>query len=168
MNSCSDDKWVVLRCNSKLTLKLVEGLKAFAIDAWSPIKIVHRRVPRKNVREKIEVSTLSTFAFIPDHDRDSACLLSGRKGVPLFSLMKVFGYVVTVNKRELDFMQRVSWDNVKTKPHPIGCSVRFRSGSFEGIEGKVVSSSDKECSVEIKDTNVVVKIPPFLLVRMRA
>lgn len=168
MFSDISDRWLVLRCGTNATLKLVDALKSSGVDAWSPIRVVVRRAPRRLFKIKVEISTLPTFVFMPYSEMDKVLLLRQRCALPSFSFMKLMGIIVTVHKDELEFMQKVSWNNVKAKPIPIGSSVRFRSGSFAGIEGRVTDGDDKDCTVQLKGSDMIVKVPPFLLVKLQA
>lgn len=168
VSSSSGASWLVLRCNSGSTLKLVEALCGNGIDAWSPVQIVTSRLPRRNARVKKEVATLPSFVFIPEAYKDAAYNLCRRVRMPSFSVMKVMGVVVVVDAKELEFMHRVSWEKVRVLPPAIGEVVRFRSGSFEGVTGVVVESGMKDCCVELHGSGKIVKVPPFLLLKVQA
>ena len=162
------DKWFVLRCAANSTLKLVNALQGNGIDAWTPIRIITRRLPRRNSKAKKEISTLPTFVFMSDNSRPILDILRTTCYLPSFRYMKMLGMTVLVNDSEMEFMHRVSMDKTKVTTQPVGGMVRFRSGSFEGIEGIVTQSSDKECTVRIDGTNTLVKVPPFLLLKKHA
>jgi hypothetical protein len=74
-------KWLVLRCEGKLTLDLEDLLVREGLRAWSPRYWLRKRLPRKKVRIWVETALTPSFVFLRGEDLEWACNVRDDSGV---------------------------------------------------------------------------------------
>lgn len=143
--------WIILRTNPRSTIGLARSLAEAGIEAWTPVQLVERCVPRKKVRREIEIPILPTFVFARyGHLTD---LLALSKAVtsehPAFSVFRWAGKVPEIGDsdlRELRAAEQTAREQRirrKAQPYKRGESVRVPDGIFAGMSGVVEGGRGK-------------------------
>lgn len=143
------DRWCILRTAGPRTLALATSLSDGGIEAWTPMVMVKRRVPRKPGRVEKPAPLFPTFVFakaasLADLRRFTRMLGSPH---PAFSIMlRTNGEPALVADREIDKL-RVQENRLKPKRRrptvPIGTEVCPTDGAWAGMTGVVVESDGK-------------------------
>jgi hypothetical protein len=165
IDEVEQDWWVSLRCASGKTTQLVEKLCFMGVEAWTPIKLVNRRVPRKRVKQKVVVPMLPSFVFIPAGSLDAAQEYADMRTCPAFNPMFFMGRLARFKGDQLLPMRVLFNDvaNEEEKFPDVGTTVTLRFGAFSGLRGTVVGRVKQQSLVELQGSSMVVKIAPFFL-----
>lgn len=141
-------RWCILRTAGPRTLPLASSLDAAGIEAWTPIEMVKRRIPRKPGRVEKAAPLLPTFVFVPevhlsDLWRISRMIVSPH---PAFAFFRHNGAVPLIAQREVDKLRVLENRMTPKRRRPtmaIGAEVIPTDGAFAGMTGVVVESDGK-------------------------
>lgn len=165
MDYSTGDWWVSLRCAGSKTTRLVERLQDKGIAAWTPVKLVNRRVPRKQVKQKVIVPMLPSYVFIPSVSLGLAMEYADIRQCPEFSPMIFMGRLAQFRGEQL-LPMRILYDDapsIEEKFPDPGCYVTLRFGAFSGLKGIVRGRVKQQSLVEMVGSSMVIKISPFFL-----
>lgn len=160
------DFWLVARCGSGKTMRLVDGLNSAGVSAWTPMLSRIRRLPRSPSVGPVMVPILPSFVFVLERQGVFASDLAERRQVPSFSWMRFIRKIVCVSDGDLSPMRGMHLLETSLKPDApaLGQEVAFCSGGFEGMTGVVLKVGAKDCLVLINGgRGIKVSVPPFLL-----
>lgn len=166
MVDVADEWWTALRCSGAKTTQLVRKLVENKIEAWTPVRISMRRLPRKNVKQEVVVPMLPSFVFVRVDDLVASIWLSECRMCPAFTPMTFMGKLAQFKGRQLLPMKVLYDDNplgVENELPSVGSVVVLRFGMFSGLRGIVRGYAKKQCLVEIDNNGINVKISPFFL-----
>ncbi|MEN2747098.1 hypothetical protein [Sphingomonas sp. T9W2] len=148
-----DDRWCILRTGGARTLPLATALTAAGFDAWTPTKMVKRRVCRtRKAKEAQPAAIMPTFVFVrarhlPDLLR-ILCLPSNP--YPSFSLFRYLGDVVRVRDSEVErlrVVERRALPRAQRRTYQPGAAVRLAEGPYAGMPGVVQSSNGRRTMI---------------------
>jgi hypothetical protein len=64
------EKWVILRCATRQTLRLAEAVRGEGVEAWTPTEVSRPKIPKRRARITLCEPILPRFVFA-----DASCLL---------------------------------------------------------------------------------------------
>lgn len=139
--------WTVLRCGSSKTLLIAKRLADYG--AWTPIWQRKRRKPRSHKIVDLELPAIPSFVFIPTADVDSLPPVAGAPYKP----MRIDGCIVRIADLDLAHLRRIDEASKAKQPKKkfgIGQRIKFHSGPFTGLKGKVVYQASRfvTCMIE--------------------
>ena len=164
------DRWCILRCSGRPTLRLAASLAEDGFEVWTPSRTETRRVPRMNARREVTLPILPGFVFASAahlwtlHD-----LAEDPKSRIAFSLFRYLDRFPLIADAELQHMraleQRLARPRKAKRPLDHGALVRVEGGSFHGLSGVVQRSSRGE-TVVVFDGKWQVKVSTCSLKQM--
>jgi hypothetical protein len=168
--------WVVLRCASADTFKLVESLVKFGIAAWSPTGYKRGRKPRSRSYYDKVYPLVSTYVFASAIDLLDLKRLADRpaKDMPVFTVFHHCGGVPEIADRQLDalryeeerlkaiYLRQLAKARRKTK-FKIDYRVKFNEGAFAGLSGKVVEHKGAFALVSIDGFELPIRVAEALI-----
>ncbi len=141
-------RWCILRTAGSRTLPLAQSLAAAGIEAWTPVEMVKRRIPRKVGRVEKAAPLLPTFVFASAAHLFDLRRISRMIGSPhpAFAFFRYNGLVPLIAQREIDKL-RLLENRMKPKRRrptmAIGAEVRPTDGAYAGMTGVVQESDGK-------------------------
>lgn len=172
------DDWFILRTAGRFTLSLTNSLKEDGFDVWTPVRMQTIRVPRMNVRREVKLPMLPSFIFAKAHHLVDLIELANMRVKPRsgrsqhqmphrdFSVFRFMDTIPMVSDRALEPMRVKEIERLPTKVKPkfgAGDKVRVKSGSFEGLKGRVERCRSGYALVIFTDWRTPAKIPTWLL-----
>jgi len=167
--------WLVLRCNSKSTIALVESLEQAGFEGmvWSPTELVLARSGPDRSREKVKSALLPSFVFVDEfletemlrEERDPLC---NHPPFRIFRFNRVVAKVAAESLLPLRSLEKKPTEKANHPTLPAGTVVRTAESGFEGLNGVVVSCKGRWSFVEFEGFALPVKISTLLLVQERA
>ena len=161
-----DKDWIALRCSGSKTGALALALKLLDLSAWTPIVVREIRVPRKTVKRPVEMPLLPTFVFILVSELEAAEKARLYSKCPAFTPMKFMSSLATFSSNQLDHLRKVSElapaEVKKIKFPEAGARVLIKVGAFDGLRATVRGRTKTESILQLDDSTLEVKIPPFL------
>lgn len=142
--------WCVLRTSGPATLPLAETLRTAGIDAWTPTAVYARRRPRSRQRHEIRVALTPTYVFGRANSLSDLSELSGRFR---FRLMFDDQGPALVRDSELEALRHAENRAApkhkprRALPFSTGETIRVPSGSFQGMDGIVQLSDERDTLV---------------------
>lgn len=162
-----DQDWFILRTAGRSTLHLARTLNEDGIEAWTPTREETIRIPRMNVRRKINLPMLPSFVFVRRRHLIDMLDLAKRplrhKG---FSVFRYLDQIPMVSDRHLEPLRTKESEAVPRKSRPSfqkGDPVRVKTGPFQGLFGRVERCKSGYALVIFDDWRQPVQIPTFLL-----
>jgi hypothetical protein len=168
--------WVLLRCASSETLRLVESLNEFGIKAWSPIGQKRGRKPRSRSYYDKTFPLTSSYVFAADSELLDLEMLSSRplKGMPIFSVFYHAGIVPKIKDCQLNSLraeeQRLKdayrlevEKGLRRKKFDRKAAVKFTDGAFGGLVGEVVEHTGTFALVSVDGFALPIKVSEALL-----
>ena len=142
--SISPTDWCILRCAASRTLPLATSLIEAGIEAWTPMKVERRRLPRgRKSHREIEAPIMPTFVFVR-YDRlvDLMIILAlPMSPHPAFSIFRHLGAIAHVSDREIERLRTEegrAQDKKKRPTFAVGEQVRVEEEvSLTGLKGTV-------------------------------
>ena len=173
-------RWLVLNCKSSDTMRLSRRLKRYG--AWTPIWKRKRRLPRSSEQKVIEQPAMPSFVFVPESqihnlprlpgtglyapwEKDKSDQASRSEPGIGFRIMTLDGVWIRVSNAALAPLRKIDTqpqDPIKVLP-AIGAKVKFTSGPFEGLTGKLVYCTKRMASVKVEKFDNPVKVPPSIV-----
>jgi hypothetical protein len=167
-NALPANRWCILRTAGPRTLPLAASLTAAGIEAWTPVEMVKRRIPRKVGRVEKAAPLLPTFVFVPALHLYDLWHIS-RMPVsphPAFAFFRHNGAVPLIAQSEVDKL-RVLENRMKPKRRrptvPIETEVCPTEGAYAGMTG-VVKESDGKTTLVAFGGWMSVKIETSILI----
>lgn len=163
--------WCILRTAARSTLRLADGLSASDYEAWTPVEVIRRRVPRKNDAQAIPAPIMPTFVFARASQMPGLFALAAdpMTALPSFSVFRYRDRIPLVCDSELralrareDRSRREVLKAGKAAPYRHGDMVRAPDGAFAGMSG-IVEMSDGKHTLVMFGGRFGVKIDTFLL-----
>lgn len=148
--SISPTDWCILRCAASRTLAVATSLSEAGIEAWTPMKVERRRLPRgRKSHREIEAPIMPTFVFVRYDRLVDLMIILGlpMSPHPAFSVFRHLGKVARVSNREIERLRTEEGRaQPKTKRPVFGVGEQVRveeevnftglSGVVEGTEGR--------------------------------
>lgn len=176
MKRGSDDAsgWCILRTGEASTLRLMETLNEAGFDAWTPIGMTDKRVPRSKVTRRQPEPLAATFVFAPYERLPELLILAsaGRKPHPRFSAFRyrppgaLLDVYPRVRDADIDRVRQAEAEHGSKHGQSalgLGAAVRMGSGAFEGLIGTVESHRGQHTLVLFPGFNIPVQIPTWQL-----
>jgi hypothetical protein len=172
------DDWFILRTAGRFTLSLTHSLKEDGFEVWTPVRMQTIRVPRMNVRREVKLPMLPSFIFAKAHHLVDLIELADMRVKPRsgrsedqmphrdFSVFRFMDTIPMVSDGELEPLRTMELRRLPTKVKPkfgAGAKVRVKSGSFEGLKGRVERCRSGYALVIFTDWKRPAKIPTWLL-----
>lgn len=174
------DRWIILRCSGRATLRLMQSLAEDGYEAWAPSAKRVIRVPSKNARRDVTLPIMPGFVFARDvHLIDllelAAMPIKPRRGhgcsQPAHADFSVFHYldrIPLIAERDLEplrMAEAISVPRRKRSPYASGSEVSVTRGSFSGMTGVVEKSDGHYAQVWLSlfGRHMRVKISTFIL-----
>jgi transcription antitermination factor NusG len=164
----NEGRWVILLPDSQNTLALAASLNLAGIEAWAPVEIATKRVPRANVKRKITRAMLPGYVFV--HARHLLDLLA-LANAPI----TVHGKIRFMRESErIPLVADSALSQLRTAERyrkPLerklmpGEKVRLTEGAFAGCSGVVETARGKFAMVQIPGFRVPLKIAEWHLLR---
>ncbi len=164
-----DDSWCILRCSGQNTLPLVRSLALAGFDVWAPIERVTKRVPRANIKRKVDVAMLPSYIFArARHVAELFALandpVKDHRDFRVFRQRDRLALIADDTLAPLRLLER------KVKPREettlaAGTTVHLTDGGFAGLSGTVESSKGDYSMVRIPGFSMTIKIASFYLLR---
>lgn len=142
----SADDWCILRTSAGQTLALAKSLAESDIDAWTPLKVARRRLPRgRKSHREIEAPIMPTFVFVRYDRLDDlrAILALPMTPHPAFSIFRHLGAIPSVLNREIERLRTQELRGQPKAKRPVfnaGARVRVEEDNFTGLHGVVEGS----------------------------
>lgn len=142
------ERWAVWRCGPAETLRLGQELA----NAWCPVVLVRRRLPRARATREVVEALLPTFLFLPvgilppENAKVVRMMVNGRK--------------VVVKREELEPLAAKSGQLIELE---IGTRVVVNGDLFEGREFVVIGRKGARYVLEDPIYVKKVVLPGFLL-----
>jgi hypothetical protein len=153
-------QWHVLLCPSNLTMALAAALADRG--AWTPTWKRKRRMPRSPVSKIVTEACMPGMVFVPTFEAGDLPFVPRCR----FKLMRNYDRtLVRVSDRSLEPLRRIDITPLVPAhrlPKP-GSRVRFVSGPFQGLRGRVLSCSIRCAEVDVEGFAQPIKAPPSLL-----
>lgn len=156
--------WCILRTNSSRTLNLAISLTAAGIEAWTPVRIELRRVPRRKARQEKITPLIPRYVFarashLPD-------LFETHHAHPTFSLLHDENGPALVSDNELEPLRTEesrSRPKQRARTFGQGENVCITEGSFAGMRGIVEKDGDHKFTMVSFSQGRPVKIGTYIL-----
>lgn len=140
----SPTDWCILRCSAARTLPLAASLNEAGIEAWTPMKVEKRRLPRgRKGHREIEAPIMPTFVFVR-YSRLVDLMIILELPIsphPGFSVFRHLGLVPHVSNREIERLRTEEGRAQRKDKRPafaIGEQVRVEEEvNFTGLKGVV-------------------------------
>jgi hypothetical protein len=149
------EKWVILRCATRQTLRLAEAVRGEGVEAWTPTEVSRPKIPKRRARITLCEPILPRFVFA-----DASCLLEllsmSHRPLAGFSVLCDGSRYAVVKDKALDPLrveenrrERQRLRNLKAQPFPRGKRVAMPKGAWEGLTGIVERSTGKVTKVDL-------------------
>jgi transcription antitermination factor NusG len=156
--------WCILRTNSSRTLSLATSLTAAGIEAWTPIRVELRRVPRRKARQEKITALIPRYVFARAAYLPS--LLETYHAHPTFSLFWDEHGPALVSDEQLEPLRTEesrSRPKQRARTYERGEKVCITEGSFAGMKGIVEKDGDHRFTSVSFTRSRPVKIGTYLL-----
>lgn len=170
--------WCILRTAARTTLRLASELRSDGFDAWTPVAVIRKRLPRRKDRVDANVPIAPSFVFARSDRLYDLFNLSRRpvKDCPEFSLFRHGGRIPLVSDRALEGLRseedrldkvriaerRLAMRGKRGEPFVRGETVRMPAGAFAGMDG-IVEGSDGRSTLVSFGGFMRVEIDTFIL-----
>lgn len=165
-------KWCILRTSGSRTLTLASSLNGVGIEAWTPIEIRQKRIPRSKERRPINVAIMPSFVFAKDEHRKALLALSHShySPHPQFSVFRIAGDIPMIDESEIENLRRAeerakrAAEKGKRYNFQVGERVNVQERGFQGLEG-LIEESDGKFALVCFGGSIKIKVASFLLQR---
>lgn len=168
-------QWLILRCKNADTLPLLRSLTRAGLDVWTPTERVTKRVPRANIKRKLDNALLPSYVFAAFDDLADLTAIcdepvSQHRAFRIFYWHRKLPLIADatlgpLRDLERDSMEAARRDSFKGVRFDIGSEVRLTAGSFEGLTGEVEGGNTNYTTVRIKGFNLPLKIANYHLLQ---
>lgn len=160
--------YFIVRCAGQSTILLAKELYQESVRAWTPLWVRKIRVPRSKAHRKVISPLMPSFVFIDGRDYESAVHLAKAFRVKRFTPLLVNGAIAVASLQELRNIDlSATYDESEAELTPkvfeVGESVLIEKGPFHGKTGVVLKIGGKYIQIELTESRIKLKIPPFLL-----
>ena len=149
------DKWVILRCSARLTLRVAEAVRSEGIEAWTPTEVLRPKIPKRRARVTLCEPILPRFVFA-DAERLLELLAMSHRPLATFTVMCDGTRYAAVKDAALNALrveearrERQRLRNAKAQPLQRGRRVAMPKGAWEGLTGIVERSNEKVTKVDL-------------------
>lgn len=160
------DRWLILRMKSRDTLPVVHSLATAGFDVWSPVDVTTRRVPRANVKRRITMPLLPSYAFARA-DRMGELMALANDPARQHGDFRVLHDHIRVPLVDDASLEPLRLAERKRKPLERGWlpgdGVRLTEGGFAGLSGVVETARGQFAMVAIPGFRMPLKIATWHL-----
>ena len=174
------ERWIILRCAGRSTLKLAKTLGEDGFEVWAPAKTIPVEVRGRYVRRNITKPIMDGYVFAnADHLHDLLAIermpVKPRRGKGLlepahddFTLFRFNGGIRGIEDASLEPLRRAEAMAVpkrRRSKYAKGSAVRVKEGPLGGMSGTVERSDGQDVVLwlSIFGRTFRAKIPTFLL-----
>lgn len=156
--------WCILRTNGSRTLTLANSLQAAGIEAWTPVSIELRRIPRRKAKE--ERITPLTPRYVFARAIHLTALLDTYHAHPTFSMFWGNEGPILIADDKLEPLRTEesrSRPKQRARTYGRGENVHITEGSFAGMKGIVEKDGDHRFTRVLFGSARAVKIGTYIL-----
>lgn len=161
-------QWCILRCSGPNTLPLLTSLTKAGFEVWTPVELITRRVPKANVKRRLENAMLPSYLFAAADRLIDLIQLANTPGKDhrdfrVFKQLDRFPLIADATLAPLRLEER------RKKPAPEGLKagddVRMTDGAYAGLRGVVEKGGSKFAVVRVPGFQMSLKIAAYYLLR---
>jgi hypothetical protein len=163
------EKWVILRCSARQTLRIAEAVRGEGITAWTPSEVSRPKIPKRRARITLCQPILPRFVFA-DAARLLELLAMSHRPLAGFTLMADGHRYAVVRDEALGQLrveesrrERQRLRGLKSQPLQRGKRVSMPKGAWEGLSGIVERSDGRTTKVDLGRFSV--EVDTWLLAR---
>lgn len=162
------ETWAILRCSNCKTLDLAASLNEAGFEAWSPVEIATKRVPRANVKRKVAIALLPSYVFAgAAHLLELLEIINQPVSAHAkFRLLREADRIPLIPDAALAPLRRAErYRKPLERGLAPGEKVRLTEGAFAGCNGVVQTARGKYAMVVIPGFRMPLKIAEWHLLR---